>query len=136
MEPGVPGLNFILAIRAVAMDTGIDIENVIVLHRLVEEEIATDLQPIVREDAIHRFVQVCFNFVSINVYGALVTSLWLLLLWRSRGTSGGMILGAKGNNLKLFSRPLTKAKILNFLQVSCTGKTISFQAVVLIDIIN
>ena len=67
MEPGVLGLNFILAIRAVDMDTEIDIEDVIVQHPLVQEEIATDLQPIAREDAIHRFVQVCFNCVSIIV---------------------------------------------------------------------
>ena len=152
MEPGVPGPNFILVIGPVAMDTEIDIENVIVLHRLVEEEIATDLQPIVREDAIHRFVQVCFNCVSVNVYSALVTSLFGFTIVEEQRHIGRHNCGCLRQQssvafktadkshfnyyLALYSTLEIAIKNLNFLQVSYTGKTISFQAVVIIDISN
>ena len=68
MEAGAPGLNFSRATRAVAMDTGIGIENVTALHLLPTEKTVLDLRLMSMVGAIHRSAQVCLSLLTVHVF--------------------------------------------------------------------
>ena len=58
METGAHGLDFSLAIKVVATDTGIGIDIATALHHMLEAETALGRQLMLKVDATRKFVQV------------------------------------------------------------------------------